>query len=141
MIAMRPRSGLSTRRISRSTVTAVALRPLRTITRTAQEISTTNLYKRLGLSGPNDEITQLGNTFDRLLTRLETAFEAQRRFVANASHELRTPLAYERSLVEIALADRNANTDTFREMSHEVLATAEQERLIDGLLTLTRSDL
>jgi signal transduction histidine kinase len=118
-----------------------ALRPLRTMTRTAQEISATSLHKRLGLSGPNDEITQLGNTFDRLLTRLESAFEAQRRFVANASHELRTPLAYERSLVEIALADPNANTDTFREMSHEVLATAEQqERLIEGLLTLARSD-
>lgn len=118
-----------------------ALRPLRTITRAAQDISASNLQKRLALTGPNDEITQLGDTFDRLLARLETAFEAQRRFVANASHELRTPLAYERSLVEVTLADPDANTRTFREMSHEILVATEQhERLIDGLLTLARSD-
>ena len=82
-----------------------ALRPLRTITNTARQISASNLHKRLALDGPNDELTQLGSTFDDLLERLESSFAAQRQFVANASHELRTPLTLERTLLEVALGD------------------------------------
>ncbi len=82
-----------------------ALRPLRTITNAARDISASSLHRRLALDGPDDEITQLGNTFDELLERLEASFEAQRQFAANASHELRTPLTLERTLVEVALAD------------------------------------
>jgi signal transduction histidine kinase len=67
-----------------------ALRPLRTITDTAREISASNLHRRLDLDGPDDELKQLGTTVDGLLGRLETSFETQRQFVANASHELRT---------------------------------------------------
>jgi signal transduction histidine kinase len=67
------------------------LRPLRTITEAANEISATNLHARLAVAGPNDELKLLGDTMDNLLARLEGAFDAQRRFVANASHELRTP--------------------------------------------------
>jgi signal transduction histidine kinase len=69
-----------------------ALRPLRTITEAARDISASNLHRRLALAGPDDELKQLGATVDGLLARLETSFEAQRQFVANASHELRTPL-------------------------------------------------
>ena len=88
-----------------------ALRPLRTITNTAREISASNLHRRLALEGPDDELKQLGNTFDELLGRLEASFDAQRQFVANASHELRTPLTLERTLVEVALADPDADID------------------------------
>jgi signal transduction histidine kinase len=117
-----------------------ALRPLRTITNAAQDISATNLHRRLALKGPNDELRQLGNTFDALLARLEAAFDAQRRFVANASHELRTPLTYERALLEVALADPDASEATLREACTQVLAVGEQqERLIEALLTLSRS--
>ena len=117
-----------------------ALRPLRTITHTARDISASNLHKRLALQGPDDEIKQLGNTFDALIERLETSFEAQRQFVANASHELRTPLTLERTLVEVALADPDASTDSLRRMGVQVLAAGEQqERLIEALLTLSRS--
>jgi len=117
-----------------------ALRPLRTITNAARNISATNLHRRLALSGPNDEIKQLGNTFDGLLERLEAAFDAQRRFVANASHELRTPLTYERALLEVTLADPDATEQTLRETCTQVLAVGEQqERLIEALLTLSRS--
>src|SRR6266568_2467830 len=69
------------------------LRKLRTITAAARSISASNLHARLALAGPDDELTELGDTFDGLLARLEAAFDAQRQFVANASHELRTPLA------------------------------------------------
>lgn len=117
-----------------------ALRPLRTITETARDISASNLHRRLALRGPDDELKQLGNTFDGLLARLETSFEAQRQFVANASHELRTPLTLERTLLELALSDPNASTDSYRHTCEQLLAVGEQqERLIEALLTLSRS--
>src|SRR4029453_1523446 len=79
-------------------------------------------------------------TVDGLLGRLESAFDAQRQFVANASHELRTPLTYERALLEVALADPNATAETLRETCERVLVAGEQqERLIEALLTLSRS--
>jgi signal transduction histidine kinase len=116
------------------------LLPLRTITNTAREISASNLHRRLALDGPDDELKQLGDTFDALLERLQAAFDAQRRFVANASHELRTPLTLERALVEVALADPNASAETLRTTCEQVLAAGEQqERLIEALLTLSRS--
>jgi len=68
------------------------LRPLRTMTAATQRISEQNLHERLTVAGPDDELKRLGDTIDDLLGRLEGAFDAQRRFVANASHELRTPL-------------------------------------------------
>jgi signal transduction histidine kinase len=117
-----------------------ALRPLRTITNAAREISASNLHRRLALEGPDDELRQLGTTFDGLLARLESAFDAQRQFVANASHELRTPLTLERTLLELALSDPNASVDSYRHTCEQLLAVGEQqEHLIEALLTLSRS--
>jgi signal transduction histidine kinase len=117
------------------------LRPLREITSTAQTISAGNLNERLALKGPNDEFKRLGDTLDDLLARLEGSFESQRRFVANASHELRTPLTLERTLLQVALADPNANEQTLRATCQELLISqAEQERLLEALLTLTSSE-
>jgi signal transduction histidine kinase len=116
------------------------LRPLRTITTAARRISASNLHQRLALDGPDDELTELGNTFDGLLARLEASFGAQRQFVANASHELRTPLARQRTLVEVALRDPNPTVGSLQAVCERVLATGnEQERLIEALLTLARS--
>jgi signal transduction histidine kinase len=118
-----------------------ALRPLQTITQAARAISATNLHRRLSLAGPNDELRELGDTFDELLERLERSFQAQRQFVANASHELRTPLTLERTLLEVALADPDASAETLRSTCERVLAVGEeQERIIGALLTLARSD-
>jgi signal transduction histidine kinase len=116
------------------------LQPLRTITTAARRISASNLYQRLALDGPDDELTELGKTFNGLLARLERAFTAQRQFVANASHELRTPLARQRTLVEVALRDPDATVASMQQAMQRVLATGEaQERLIEALLTLARS--
>jgi signal transduction histidine kinase len=115
------------------------LRPLRTIAATTREISEASLHRRLALAGPRDELRQLADTIDGLLQRLEGAFEAQRRFVANASHELRTPLTTVRALLELALSDRKATVDTLREACRQVLEeNAQEERLIDALLTLAQ---
>jgi signal transduction histidine kinase len=117
------------------------LRPLRTITKVTQDISATNLHERLALSGPDDELKKLGATIDALLTRLEAAFDAQRRFVANASHELRTPLTVTRALLQMTLTDPDATLATFRTTCQDVLAEGEhQERLVDALLVLARSE-
>jgi signal transduction histidine kinase len=116
------------------------LRPLRTITNAARDISASNLHRRLALEGPDDELKQLGTTFDGLLGRLEASFEAQRQFVAHASHELRTPLTLERTLLEVALRDPHATVDSLRRTCEQVLAVGQQqERLIEALLTLSRS--
>jgi signal transduction histidine kinase len=117
------------------------LRPLRDITARARTISAGNLHERLALSGVRDEFTELGETLDELLARLEASFDAQRRFVANASHELRTPLTLERTLLQVALADPDATAGTLRATCQELLANGrDQERLIEALLTLASSE-
>ncbi|HLH14572.1 MAG TPA: ATP-binding protein [Solirubrobacteraceae bacterium] len=117
------------------------LRPLRTITRAAREISATDLHRRLALGGPDDEFKELGDTFDGLLARLDASFQAQRRFVANASHELRTPLARLKTLAQVALADPHASVDSLRAAHERVLASEQQlEDLIDALLSLARGE-
>jgi signal transduction histidine kinase len=116
------------------------LRPIQDMTAAARRLSDTNLHERLALQGPADELKELADTFDDMLARLDTAFESQRRFVANASHELRTPLAIQRTLVDVALADPDATPEDLRAMARSVRdAVDRSERLIDGLLVLARS--
>ncbi|MGI8507069.1 MAG: sensor histidine kinase [Solirubrobacteraceae bacterium] len=113
------------------------LRPLRTMTAATQQISEANLHERLAMPGPLDELRQLADTIDELLGRLEGAFDAQRRFVANASHELRTPLTAARALLEMTISDPDATVETFRTTCEQVLEEGEQqEQLIDALLAL-----
>ncbi|MES4901157.1 MULTISPECIES: HAMP domain-containing sensor histidine kinase [unclassified Streptomyces] len=117
------------------------LRPLRAITTTAGHISAGNLHHRLDLGEPADELTELGHILDDLFARLQASFDAQRHFVANASHELRTPLAGLRTLLEVALADPDADADTLRSVCQEALALGEhQERLVEALLALATSE-
>ena len=117
------------------------LRPVRTITRTAHAISARNLGERLALDGPDDEFRELGATLDDLLSRLQAAFESQRHFVANAAHELRTPLTVERSLLQVALTDPNPTVESLLGTCRNALdASEQQQRLIEGLLTLASSE-
>lgn len=122
-------------------ITGRLLRPLRAMKTTTQRITERSLHERLRLPGPEDEVKELADTIDGLLARIETAFEAQRRFVASASHELRTPLTLNRALLEVALADPDADADDLRVACEELLAAGEhQERLVDALLTLATSE-
>ncbi|MEE2043309.1 ATP-binding protein [Nocardiopsis tropica] len=116
-----------------------ALSPLK-ITRIARRLSERSLHERIALSGPDDEIRELADTFDGMLERLDRAFDGQRRFVANASHELRTPLAINRTLLEVALSAPDVSSD-LKSVGQTLLETnARHERLIDGLLFLAKSD-
>jgi signal transduction histidine kinase len=115
------------------------LAPIRTITAAVRDISASSLGERLALSAPDDELKELGDTFDGLLARLEASFVAQRRFIANAAHELRTPLARQRVISQVAIADPRATVETLRAAHERILASgAEQQRLIDALLALAR---
>ena len=117
------------------------LRPLRAITATAKVISAGNLDRRLDLGAPEDELTELGHTLDDLFARLQASFDAQRHFVANASHELRTPLAGLRTLLEVALADPDADTESLRSACRDALVLGgHQERLVQALLELASSE-
>jgi signal transduction histidine kinase len=117
-----------------------ALRPLRRMTTRARRITEENLHERLSVDTQEDELGELATTFDGVLTRLGRAFDAQRRFVANASHELRTPVTVERALLEIALSDPDTDAETLRRTCERVLAsTRQQQQMIEALLTLARS--
>lgn len=116
------------------------VRPLRTIIATARDISASNLHRRLGLAGHQDEFTQLGETLDDLFARLEASFESQRHFIANASHELRTPLSAGRALLQVAITDPAPTVNTLRATCEELIQLGDQqERLIAALLTLADS--
>lgn len=116
------------------------LSPLGRITRTARQVAGSDLTRRIELDGPDDELKELADTFDEMLDRLERAFTAQQRFVANASHELRTPLAINRTLLEVHLSDPGAPVE-LQQLGKTLLATNERsEQLVEGLLLLARSD-
>jgi signal transduction histidine kinase len=118
-----------------------ALRPVHAVTAAARRASQENLSERIALSGADDELKELADTFDAMLARLEAAFTSQRRFVANASHELRTPLTVMRTAIDVTLAKPGRTPDQLEDMAAEVRQAAEHaEALIEALLTLARSD-
>jgi heavy metal sensor kinase len=116
-----------------------AMRPVKAITQTAQSISETDLSQRIHLRG-RDELAQLAGTFDNMLTRLQTAFERQRRFVADASHELRTPL----TIMNLEIGRVLSGQRSIAEYQHALeVANVESERmtrLVRDLLVLARMD-
>ena len=110
------------------------LRPLRTITATTREISATNLHERLDLTGPDDELKELADTFDQLLDRLERSFAFERQFVANASHELRTPLAGMRTSLDVAMAKPGPVPPHIRTLADRLAPRARPRRPAAGEL-------
>lgn len=116
-----------------------SLRPISRVTQMARRLSTETLDQRINMGGPNDELRELADTFDDMLARLDSAFESQRRFVANASHELRTPMAVMRTEVDVTMSDPDATTQDLRQMGAVVVDAIERaERLVDSLLVLAR---
>lgn len=121
------------------------LAPLHSVTDTARRIAAApaadrGLHERIALTGPDDEVKELADTFDTMVARLDRSFDGQRRFVANASHELRTPLTLERGLVEVAMHRKTASDD-IKQLGEDLLRiNARHERLITGLLLLADSE-
>ncbi len=129
-------------------LTSVALRPLSRVTQAARRVAAGDLSQRVRLDHGDDEIGQLGATFDVMVARIEAAFGARRRseermrqFIADASHELRTPLTSIRGYTDVLL--RGAKDDP--ETTERVLLATRREaermsRLVNDLLTLARLD-
>jgi signal transduction histidine kinase len=116
------------------------LRPLRAMTAATRRISAASLHERLAMPGPRDELTDLADTIDGLLERLQGAFAAQRRFAANASHELRTPLTTMRASVDVAVAKPGPVPEQTIALAGRVRAELDRvEELLDGLLALARA--
>jgi len=116
-----------------------ALRPVRRITATTEEITATDLSRRIRLDGPEDELRRLADTVDGMLDRLDDAFAAQRQLVDDASHELRNPLAIIQTNLEAVLSRDDVTAD---ERRHAALvasrATARMSRLVEDLLASAR---
>jgi signal transduction histidine kinase len=122
-------------------VSGRVLRPVRAITETARRASDQHLGERLALTGAQDELKELADTFDDMLERLDQAFAAQRRFVANASHELRTPLTVMRTAIDVTLAKPNRTTQQLDDMAARVRRSIDRaENMIEALLVLAISD-
>jgi signal transduction histidine kinase len=131
------------------------LRPVEEITTVAREIQASDLSRRIALSGPDDEIRRLGDTFDEMLERLDAAFSSQRQFLADTSHDLRTPLTVIRSNVELVADDPEAtlaewhragvvirrNAERMSEMIQALLATARLQTGRAQSVTLNLSEL
>jgi signal transduction histidine kinase len=117
------------------------LRPLHRITAAARAASERNLSARVALRGPRDELHELAETFDEMLDRLQSAFDSQRRFIANASHELRTPLAVMRATVDVVLGNPDSTPADLREMAADIRGAVDHaEHLIAALLILARNE-
>ena len=120
-------------------VAGLVLRPVGRITAVAREISGTDLSRRIELEGPDDELKQLADTFDDMLTRLDAAFENQRDFIHEASHELRNPLAVIRTNLDVVLSDPDAEAEELRSAGEVVGRSAERmTTLVDDLLVYAR---
>lgn len=126
-------------------VTDAAMRPLKRISETAHTIGrTTDLSQRLTPPRTRDDVQQLAETFNEMLTRLEGTFNAERRFVADASHELRTPLTALRANADIMLRQIKSGAIDHSDLA-EGLSDIRDEadrmsRLVNNLLTLARAD-
>jgi signal transduction histidine kinase len=136
--------------------TRAALRPLEQVIETSEAIgSSGDLARRVGASTSGDEVGRLSSTFNRMLGRLETsaqslqaanerldtALNAQRRFVADASHELRTPLTTIRSNASLLSQYPQVTPEDRKAAMTQISQEAERmSRLVDGLLTLARAD-
>ncbi|WP_115727152.1 sensor histidine kinase [Actinomyces culturomici] len=101
-------------------VAARVLRPVSTVASAARRVSAGNLDEPVALGGPNDEIRELADSFDRMQDSVRASIDAHRRFAANASHELRTPLATIQTLIDVSLADPGMTTDDFREVLGQI---------------------
>lgn len=122
-------------------LTQHALRPLKQITQTAKSIvNGSDLKKRIGLNESNDEVSQVANTFDNMLVRIDRLFEGERRFISDASHELRTPISVIMAHSEYALSTECTIAEKDVALAGILVDTKHISSLIAQLLALSRID-
>lgn len=112
------------------------LRPIRTVRETAETISQSDFSQRIPVTG-DDDVADLARTFNRMLDRIEAAFEGQRQFLDDAGHELRTPITVVRGHLEVMGDDPDERA---RSMPLVIDELARMGRIVDDLLMLARAD-
>jgi two-component system OmpR family sensor kinase len=121
-------------------VAGAALRPVERMRLEAESVSASEPGRRLPLPGGRDEVAALGNSLNRMLDRLETAVERERRFVADASHELRTPLANLKAELDLALRRARSPSELVAALQSASEETDRLSRLAEDLLLLASAD-
>lgn len=115
-----------------------SLSPIALMNQQTHRISAENLAARLDVTNPRDEVGHLALTINALLTRVDGAFQEQRRFIADASHELRTPLAVLRGETEVALQQERVITE-YKQSLALIKDEAERlSRIVEDLFLLAR---
>jgi len=115
------------------------LMPLRNVIRSVKRIKAENLHMRLDVKQGSDEMSQLAETFNNMLNRLETAFETQNNFISNASHELRTPLTIISAEVELAMRSESALETKQLALAKIKNESDRLEHILTSLLGLAQS--
>ena len=122
-------------------LTRQSLSPVIAMTEHAAHMGTSTLHERLPVPNARDEYGQLATVINGLLSRIENAFEHQRRFMADASHELRTPISIVRGEADIALAVSDRPPEEYREALSVVRAESRRlSRIVHDLFLLARAD-
>ena len=116
----------------------LAMRPVDRMTQFARSLGADDLAKRIGYSGPDDELGRLANTLDQMLARLEASFTRERRFVADAAHELRTPLTALKGRLDV-VRQRERDAGAYRDAIDSIEPEVDRLiRLVRDLLLLAR---
>ncbi len=118
-----------------------SLAPIAEMAAQARGMGAAQLHRRLAVASERDELGQLAKTFNELLERLESSFQQQRRFMADASHELRTPVAILRGEAEVTLSQPNRSPEEYRQTLSILRGESQRlSQIIEDLFTLARAD-
>ena len=117
------------------------LKPIDYITKAADNISINNLKERIEVTGPDDELKRLGNTFNKMIDRLQGAFDRQIQFVSDASHELRTPIAVIQGYANLLDRWGKDDREALEKSIHAIkLEASNMANLVEKLLFLAKGD-
>ncbi|RDV16193.1 sensor histidine kinase [Pontibacter diazotrophicus] len=116
-----------------------AMQPITEIVREVERVSVKDLHLRLSKADGKDEVSELAQTFNKMLDRLELAFEMQRTFVSNASHELRTPLTVMMGELEVALMKPREQEEYQRVLQSALEDARLLAELLNGLLHIAQA--
>jgi len=117
-----------------------ALRPIDEIAHTARAVASGDLSQRLKSFSQDKEIAFLIRVLNKMFANLESSFQAQKRFTADASHELRIPLTVMQGEIEVALRRRRSSKEYADTLRQQLDMIERMRRIVDGLLTLARAD-